>query len=322
MTLDEAFEQLNALREQEGRLGELAARRDELEVEVIVAGTDASASRAGEQVAVGESRAARIVEIIDRRATIEQLLGRGEHNEKLAGDALRALQAGATALGDWLAPPEKPRPSLAKQLAPLVMLSAVAVTLYAAWALHWVMLIVLIPIAGAFSFLTSTGYDADFKRAGAQRRYQATGHKAPKAWEEAAVQQQLDALNRQIETAEASIAATAARPVLDDIERADLDSESESLELDLFSLCAGTSLDPADIDVDELADLRAASQPYRVKRDLERTQREHDALKRETNATREAIYKMLASAGETPPGGKADTDTLVAGLEKLRNTAG
>jgi len=320
MTLDEAFEQLTVLREQEGRLGELATRRDALEVEVIVAGTDATASQAAEQVAVGESRAARIVEIIDRRATIERLLGRGEHNEKFAADALRAMRAAASALSDWLTPPEKSRPSLAKQLAPLVMLVAVAVTLYAAWALHWVMLIVLIPIAGAFSFLTSTGYDADFKRAGAQRRYQATGHKAPKTWEEATVQQQLDELNRQIETAEASITA-AARPVLDDAERADLDSESESLELDLFSLCAGTNLDPDDLDAGQLATLRAASQPYRVKRDLERTRREHDALKREMDATREAIYKMLANAGETPADGKADTDTLAAGLNQLRNAA-
>ena len=39
------------------------------------------------------------------------------------------------------------------------------------------------------------------------------------------------------------------------------------------------------------------------------------------DATREAIYKMLANAGETPADGKADTDTLAAGLNQLRNAA-
>ena len=130
MNIEQAFEQLEALRQHEVTLANLAGTRDELEVEVIVAGTDTSSKEASERVAVGESRAARIVDIIDRRETIARQLGWGEHNVKHSTDALSGLQAAATALDDWLTPVEKPRPSLLKQLSPLLMLVAVGVTLY------------------------------------------------------------------------------------------------------------------------------------------------------------------------------------------------
>lgn len=306
--------QLQQLRELEATIAGLRDQLNELEVEAIVANTS-SAVELPDGLTLSDEQACRLVELAEREEKLQRSLGRA--GAVASTDALSACQDAMGVLRDWLAASEKPPETTFQKVVPLLFLIAVAAVSWAAWQYHWVLLVVLLPIAGAASFVTNTGYDVDFKRAGAQRRYDAIGRPPPTAWEEAPVRERLAALERESEALTARAEAAANRPELDEAATEALAQELEAVELERFSSCAQVGLDPEALTPELIEKLREYGALVLRRRALGKAKRDLRARQREADEIGEQLFKWLSAEGVSPEGGKANAVTLAAALEKL-----
>ena len=310
-TLAEQRERLNELRRWEQRLDALRTRRNELEIECI-AGEVAQRRNAGKRALVDPGLAADIEAALDRRDGIEERLTRsraGSRQERermaVARDALRL----------WLeAPPDENRRQAGGRVKH-VLFGVSLLAIIAALSVHIVFLVLLLPVAGASSFLSWSGQDHAWRKMGAKRKFVATRVEAPAQWEEDPVRRRLGEIEARIE---AQAAGDPAGP--EDSPRT-LEAKLEAERAALAVLLAGAGLDGEDLDPQTEGWIRQLGRSSRSRRELAEVQVEMDGVGRDIDEAREELYRYLARRGATGGKGRADTATLAAGLERLARAA-
>ena len=310
---------LGELRDRETRLEALRERRSDLEVERIVAGVALRTARSGPDPNVSGVDAAAIVDALDRLRRIESGLSArrafAESGARSHDELLERLHAGDEALGAWLDADRDDSGAagrrIAKQALLVVCLAIVALSI----AVHLAFLILLVPAAGATSFLLWTGQDRAWRRIGARRRFERLRLEPPATWTESAVHERRRALtllaDRIRERAPASgdegIAAE------EEPQEADLDA----VRSELREALAAAGLGESRLDESMEAALRAAARVHRAERALQDVADEMAEQREGAEAIRESLYRRLAREGEASPDGNASPGALEAGLEKV-----
>ena len=310
-TLAEQRERLNELRRWEQKLGSLRDRRNELEIECIAG--DVALRRAPDRSApIDAALAVEIEAALDRRKRTQEQLARARDGSKQERDR---LVVGRDALRLWLEAPQEERSARPGGRAKHVLFAVSLIAIIAALSVHIVFLVLLLPIAGASSFLSWSGQDDAWRKMGAKRRYPETHLDAPGKWEEDAVRQRLEEIEERIE----SRAARGPNEPEDDPRtiEATLSAERATLE----ALLAGAGLDHADLDRETESWIRALGRASRSRLELTQVQAEIEGLSRDADDVREDLYRFLARRGGAEGTGRADTATLGAGLERLGGCA-
>lgn len=339
--LAEQRERLAELRRRERELRALRERQSACRTECIAAGV-ALRRRGGEEPALDAAAARGIEAALDRRRALEERLARVREGTREERDRLREARA---ALVLWL---EEPRGGARERAAGRMRKALLGVTLLvvaAALSVHLALLVLLVPIAGAGSFLSWSGQDRAWRRMGARRRFETTRLAGPERWEAAPVRERLAAIDALIAEREAGAAtgagvgaATGAgaagsagtRPgsvagtgLGEDVEdhprtlRARVDAENALLD----ELLAGAGLTRRDLDRNAERRIRELAGASRSRVELAGIEERIGEVRRSIDALREDLYRYLARHGAASAAGDADTDTLAAGLEGLARGA-
>ena len=306
-TLPEQRERLEELRRWEQRLDALRARRNDLEIECI-AGDVALRRIRDRHAPVDAALAVEIESALDRRRSLEERLQRAREGTRPERDRLAVAR---DALRLWLeAPREGPRARGGGRVRH-VLFAVSLVAIVAALSVHVVFLVLLLPVAGAASFLSWSGQDHAWRKMGAKRRYVATRVDEPREWEEDAVRQRLSEIEARIE---AQGVRSPDRPEHGPRElEAMLDTEHG-----MFSeLLARAGLDTGALDPETEGWIRELGHATRSRRELAEVRDEIAGISRDVGELREALYRYLARRGAAGNGGRADTASLSAGLERL-----
>ena len=204
-SLAEQRERLAELRRRERELRALRERQVACRAECIAAGV--ALRRQGGEAPVPDAAAARGIEAaLDRRRGLVARLARVHEGTREERDRLREARA---ALQLWLeAPRDGSREGAAGRMRK-ALLGAALLVVVAALSVHPVLLVLLVPVAGAGSFLSWSGQDRAWRRMGARRRFDATRLAGPKRWEAAPVQERLAAIEALIAQREAGAATGA-----------------------------------------------------------------------------------------------------------------
>ena len=306
-TLAEWRERLDELRRWERSLDALRARRNELEIECI-AGDVARRRSPGGRAGLDPGLAVEIEAALDRRKALEERLARARDGSRPERDRLAVAR---DALRLWLdAPPEKEkRPAGGRVKHALFLVSLLAIT--AALSVHIVFLVLLLPVAGASSFLSWSGQDHAWRKVGAKRRFAATRLEAPRAWEEEAVRQHLEAIEVRLE------AQAARNPSGPEEDPRTLEAMLGAERSALSVLLAGAGLDGPDLGPETESWIRQLGRASRSRRELAEVRAETEGVSRDIDEAREELYRYLSRRGALGGKGRADTATLAAGLERL-----
>ena len=306
-TLAEQRERLNELRRWEQKLRSLRERRNELEIECI-AGDVAMRRGAGNQLSIDAGLAVELEAALDRRQRIAQRLALARDGTREERDRLAVAR---DALHLWLEAPREEKSARIGGRVKHVLFAVSLLAIIAALSVHIVFLVLLLPIAGAASFLSWSGQDDAWRKMGAKRRFLETRMEAPSRWETEAVRERLDDLEARIETR----AARGALKPEDDPRgiEAMLDAERATLE----TLLAGVGLEEADLDRETESWIRKLGRASRSRGELVEVQTEIAGLSRDIDEVREDLYRYLARRGSAGGEGRADTATLAAGLDRL-----
>lgn len=310
-TLAEQRERLNELRRWEQKLASLRVRRNELEIECI-AGDVAMRRGVANRIPVDVGLAVEIEAALDRRKYIEERLARARDGTREERDR---LVVGRDALRLWLEAPQEERGARPGVRVKHVLFAVSLLAIIAAVSVHIVFLVLLLPIAGASSFLSWSGQDDAWRKMGAKRRYVETRLEAPKRWEDDAVRQILEEIEERIE----SRAARGADEPTDDPRAVEATLASERAAMEV--LLAGAGLDEADLDRETEGWIRALSRASRSRLELTEVQAEIESSSRDIDEVREDLYRYLSRRGSAGGEGRADTATLAAGLERLARAA-
>ena len=310
-TLAEQRERLNELRRWEQKLASLRVRRNELEIECI-AGDVAMRRGVANRIPVDAGLAVEIEAALDRRKHIEERLARARDGTREERDR---LVVGRDALRLWLEAPQEERGARPGVRVKHVLFAVSLLAIIAAVSVHIVFLVLLLPIAGASSFLSWSGQDDAWRKMGAKRRYVETRLEAPKRWEDDAVRQILEEIEERIE----SRAARGADEPTDDPRTVEATLASERAAMEV--LLAGAGLDEADLDRETEGWIRTLSRASRSRLELTEVQAEIESSSRDIDEVREDLYRYLSRRGSAGGEGRADTATLAAGLERLARAA-
>ena len=310
-TLAEQRERLNELRRWEQKLASLRVRRNEIEIECI-AGDVAMRRGVANRIPVDAGLAVEIEAALDRRKHIEERLARARDGTREERDR---LVVGRDALRLWLEAPQEERGARPGVRVKHVLFAVSLLAIIAAVSVHIVFLVLLLPIAGASSFLSWSGQDDAWRKMGAKRRYVETRLEAPKRWEDDAVRQILEEIEERIE----SRAARGADEPTDDPRTVEATLASERAAMEV--LLAGAGLDEADLDRETEGWIRALSRASRSRLELTEVQAEIESSSRDIDEVREDLYRYLSRRGSAGGEGRADTATLAAGLERLARAA-
>ena len=306
-TLAEQRERLHELRRWEGQLAALRDRRNALEAECI-AGDVALRRSAGKRASIDAALAVEIEAALDRRQHIEEQLARARDDTKPERDRRTVAR---DALRLWLEAPRSERRPRAGGRIKHVLFALSMLVIIAALSVHLAFLVLLLPVAGASSFLSWSGQDDAWRKTGAKRRFMETCLEAPKRWEEDAVRQRLEEI-------EARIAAHAARePAESEDDPGTIEATRDAERAALGVLLAGAGLDEGDLDPETETWIRALGRAGRSRRERDEVQAEIAGLRHDIDELREDLYRYLARRGATEGTGRADTDTLAAALERL-----
>ena len=306
-TLAEQRERLNELRRWEQKLASLRVRRNELEIECI-AGDVAMRRGVANRIPVDAGLAVEIEAALDRRKHIEERLARARDGTREERDR---LVVGRDALRLWLEAPQEERGARPGVRVKHVLFAVSLLAIIAAVSVHIVFLVLLLPIAGASSFLSWSGQDDAWRKMGAKRRYVETRLETPKRWEDDVVRQMLEEIEERIE----SRAARGADEPTDDPRTVEATLASERAAMEV--LLAGAGLDEADLDRETEGWIRALSRASRSRLELTEVQAEIESSSRDIDEVREDLYRYLSRRGSAGGEGRADTATLAAGLERL-----
>ncbi len=293
-----------------------------LEVELIAAQAALKAAFTPDAQSPSPEKAAEIVAALDRTRRLEDALGKLEHRATAEGERaseLARLEAGHDALRSWLEAPRAGRPPRLSPVIQGLLAGGALVALLATLTVHPVFLLLFLPLLLPFGYRTWSQQNAAWLRLGAERRYAATGLKPPARWEAALVSRRVSDLAQSIEV----LTRPPERPGGhrdEGEEQTEADCvTSELLEATtlLEALLAEAGLAVEDIRGETEHRLRLAAQVHKARQALNGVQADHARLRSETDEGREAMFRFLSLHGQAPIDGRADLQTLDAGLNRL-----
>ena len=307
------------LRGHEERLRALRARRTDLEVERIVAGTELRAARAGSGPEVPGAAAGAVVDALDRLRRLES-----SHAARLAfidtgarshEDLLQRLQAGDDALAAWLGADRERAGAGGLRTAKRVLLLFCFAILALAVVVHLAFLVLLVPVGGAMSFLLWTGQDRAWRRMGARRRFESLRLEVPGIWTEDAVRARRHGLSLVTERVRERTSIPARED--DEAEEARLSADS----IPLAPTCTRRWRQPGSRTIGSTNRRRRecgrSPEPGARSRRCKVSLRTWPASAPVRASARESIYRKLAREGEASPDGDASVDALEAGVERI-----
>ena len=312
-TQTERLEQLRAGTE---KLRSLRERECELEVELIAAEAALRAKSRKGGLALSPAQAAELMAALKRTRQLQGILEKLEQrasqgNGETSGELAR-LNAGRDALRSWL---EAPRAGRAPRL-PLavrgLLATAAVLCVWAAAAVHPVVLVLLVPLLLPLVWIRWSGQNAAWLQLGAKRHYQVTGLEPPAAWQALSVRERMSDLERSIESLSTQPEQSAEDRGLEQHE-AELVQSQALLE----KILVETGLDVTDIDGDTERWLGLAAQTHSARNALDEVKAQRARLRAETDEDREALFRFLSRHGEAPPDGHADPQSLAAGLTRI-----
>jgi hypothetical protein len=324
MVMDESRQQrerLSALRAREQEIAVLRERESDLEVERIAARAALARAQSQAPADMEAELASRLAGVLARTRELEDALAAlDEHLSRgyPAGTEHRArLEAGGQALESWLATPVADEGRGFRLAVKTVLLVVTVAVIWAAVAIHPALLLVLVAVVGPVSFVLSRGQDAAWRRQGARKRFETTGLAPPDDWNEAAVRARSDALRQEL------LANTGREPIPESRatrpgeERAALAGELEEQQAQLVAAMVEAGLDPDDLDPATEGWLVLLGRAERTRRELESSEAQRKIASAGADELREGLYWYLSREGEAPGDGKADSDAIAAGLERL-----
>ena len=342
--LAEQRERLAELRRRERDLRALRERQSACRTECIAAGV-ALRRQGGEAPALDAAAARGIEAALERRHALEERLSRVHEGAREERDRLREARA---ALALWLGEPRGGSRARAAGRMRKALFGVTLLVVAAALSVHLVLLVLLVPIAGAGSFLSWSGQDRAWRRMGARRRFDATRLAGPQCWEAAPVRERLAAIEALIAEGEAGAAtgagvagsAGAGAPTAADAAetgtrtgagrgmgegvedhprtlKARIDAENALLD----ELLAGAGLTRPGLDRSAERRIRELAGASRSRLELAGIEERIGEARRSIDALREDLYRYLARRGAASAASGADTDTLAAGLEGLARGA-
>ncbi len=312
-TQTERLEQLRAGTE---KLRSLRERECELEVELIAAEAALRAKSRTGGLALSPAQAAELMAALKRTRQLQGILEKLEQrasqgNGETSGELAR-LNAGRDALRSWLEAPQAGRaPRLPLAVRGLLATAAV-LCVWAAAAVHPVVLVLLVPLLLPLVWIRWSGQNAAWLQLGAKRHYQVTGLEPPAAWQALSVRERMSDLERSIESLSTQPEQSAEDRGLEQHE-AELVQSQALLE----KILVETGLDVTDIDGDTERWLGLAAQTHSARNALDEVKAQRARLRAETDEDREALFRFLSRHGEAPPDGHADLQTLAAGLTRI-----
>jgi hypothetical protein len=302
-------------------LAQLDDRLAALEVECIEA--DMAASQCARDNNLKPLDVVRIGTVLARQRALGSALSEyeAEPQDDDRDAKLRQLTAATQALSDWLHAPELKESKRTATLARIVMLMAVIIVGWFAWVLHWVVLVLLIPVVGPLSAMLHRGENTMWRRAGMRQRFEQSGLPVTHAWEGEPVAQHLAELEAQLKALEAREprpAMPAGEPVQDE-RYTELTYESLDVELALERLGEETGFDTLGLNTETCDTLVHAAKLAGARQRLTTLRQECDALKRDVETRKDGIFRMLSAAGVAPEGGRADVASLSEGLTQMEH---
>lgn len=317
-------ERLQLLDEREREIRGLRERESALEADHIAADTALErAAPTGRAPADTGLAAAAGVALERVRGLERRIAGLDERIRGLGGIGgaeRRRLEEGLDALRAWL--DAAPARNVLSPVLQWLFLAVIAVIVWLAVTVHIALLILLVPVGGATSFLFWTGHDTAWKRTGAQRRFAHTGLAGPARWERAEVEACAAEVAASLEAAETR-GAEPGEPEEDlRAERATASAERAEAEIDLAVAAGRAGLDLGALDDDTVRWLELLGQSHVARRGLRDIAARLRDAREESAAVREDVYRFLSRAGVAPPDGRADRDSLEAGLDRAAALAG
>ena len=313
---------INQLKSLDEQIEQLQKRRNALEVEFIAAEAALRATPANIGRSINQERLADLALAWHEQRQIEAVVKDLEPSKSTASasQGKGRLQAGRDALISWLDAFRSERPSGGFKFAYAMLFMATLAVLWAAIALHPVLLLALLGIGAVLAFLRSSEQNTTWLRLGAKRRYVATALALPLEWEETAVRQRLTELNSQLQQLDADKATADLRMPHKEGTPEHHEQLAEKLaaatrQLDSRLLNAGVKLSELDPEMQQwlehLATARLAKQELDRITTLLRTTSEG------RTAGQEAVFRFLSRQGEAPEYGAADTKSLNLGLDRV-----
>ncbi len=317
---------LEQLRAQEDEVRTLRERECELEVEVEVEhiAADAALNTASLKGVpdLDLGRAAEIAEALDRKRELQAVLGTLERRSDQGGDAnaseLERLTAGRDALISWLEAPRTVRPPRLPRMAHRLLLAAAVAAVWAALAVHPILLLLLVPLAvPPLTFLSLSREDLAWLRLGAERRFRETGFKPPATWEEATVRDRVSELEGVMDAVSQRMGEFAETEEMEGGDHEAVAAELAQAKKHLEAVLTKVGLDADSIDGELGRWLGLVSQARRAREALEKVKAARGASSAETDDVREDLFRFLSRQGEPPRDGCADLDALAAALERV-----
>ncbi len=303
----------------------------DLEVEQISAEVALKATTSKNGIAISPDSAKEIAMARARKRELETALdGGGAETAPSAAD-LRAdidrMRAGREALEAWRDAPETVSAWRRPRVANTVLAIASAAAVWAAIALHPIFLVLLVPLVMAIGYFTFTGQDADWVRLGAVRRFQSTRLKPPSSWDRNPVDGRIGELSDAAAILEQRLAEAEAAEGESSKQEEDAASELVlSMKLLQTTDAYEAALAKAGIETEALDEtlsgwLDLVFENHRIDSELRQVRAKREALSREAEEARDALFRFLVLADDAPPEGRADSETLRAALERVANRA-
>jgi hypothetical protein len=263
-------------------------------------------------------KAAAIAEALHRKRELQTRLEQRETQDQEAGSSeLERIRAGRDALVAWLEAPSAVRSRRLPRVARGVFLAAALVILWAAVAVHPILLLLLAPLALPLIFLSSSNQDLTWLRLGAERRFRQTGLDPSVAWEERAVRDRVSEIEDRMQAISQRMHELAEAKETEQGDREQVAAELAQAEAHLETVLTEAGLDAGDMDADFERWLGLVGQARRAREALQKVQARRKAITTKANDEREALFKFLSRQGEAPPDSRANLDALAAGLERI-----
>lgn len=317
----DARESLQLIVDGQRNTAQLDERMAALEVECIEA--DLAASQCASEHNLKPLDVVRLGTVLARQRALRTALAEYEAppQDEDREARLRQLSAATQALKDWLEAPKVKESKRTATLARIVMLMAVIIVSWFAWVLHWAVLVLLIPVVGPLSAMLHRGENTMWRRAGMRQRFEQSGLPVTHKWEDDDVARRLAELEAELK----SLEAQEPRPVMpagepiEDEHYTELTYESVDVELALERLGEETGLDTVTLDTTTCDALVHAAKLAGARQRLTTLRQERDAVKRDVETRKDAIFRMLSAAGVAPEGGRADVASLSEGLTQMEH---
>jgi hypothetical protein len=331
----------DALADQRARLEKLVTWEHELEV-LRELEAELEAERIGADVALETATSKHDIKLPlahaeeisiarARKRELESALEGGSSEMPPSAADMRAdidrMRAGREALEAWRDAPRTVSAWRRPRVANTALLVACAAAVWAALVLHPIYLVLLVPLVMAIGYFTFTAQDADWVRFGAVRRFRGTRLAPPASWERIAVDERIEQLGdagAQMEQQLAEVEKTAAgegAPEGDDAAQLALSIQLMEAADAYAAALARAGLEEASVDQDLSRWLDLVFETQRVDGELTEVRAKRGSLSREAEETRDALFRFLVLRDEAPPEGRADTESLRDGLERVARHA-